>query len=74
MTQEEIKMRDNIALVAMQCLLNRKKNYNFLQRVMMFFVGYEYLDEPAAIANEAYDIAQSMMDERESILKAESEV
>lgn len=74
MTQEEIKMRDNIALVAMQCLLNRKKHYSLQERIVMFFTGVECLDDPDDIAVEAYDYAQSMMDERESILKAESEV
>lgn len=74
MTQEEIKMRDNIALVAMQCLLNRKKSYTLWERIMMFLKGYEYLDEPASIASESYEFAQSMMDERKAILKEESEL
>ena len=71
MNEEERKMRDNIALVAMQCLLNRKKQYSLWQRILMFFKGIEYQDDPQEISEEAYYIAQSMMEERYKVNKCE---
>lgn len=74
MNEEEKKMRDNLALVAMQCLLNRKKRYTLWQRIMGWIKGYEYFDDPDEIAAEAYEYAQCMMDERRKIIKNESEL
>lgn len=74
MNEEEKKMRDNIALVAMQCLLNRKKSYTLWQRIMKLIKGTEYLDNPDEIAAEAYEYAHCMMDERREIIKNENEV
>lgn len=72
MTEEEIKMRDNIALVAMQSMLGRKKHYGLIERITMFFKGEYFIDDPDSIAATAYEYAQSMMDERKAILKEES--
>lgn len=68
MNEEERKTRDNVALVAFQCLMNRKKSYSLWQRLVMFFKGAEYFDDPDEIAEEAYEYAQSMMDERRKVL------
>lgn len=74
MNEEEKKMRDNLALVAMQCLLNRKKSYTLWQRILGWVKGEEYLDDPDEIAELAYEYAQCMMDERRKIIKNEEEI
>lgn len=71
MNEEERKTRDNVALVAFQCLMNRKKSYSLWQRLVMFFKGGEYFDDPEEIAVGAYEYAQSMMDERKKVLMNE---
>lgn len=74
MNDEEKRMRDNIALVAMQCLLNRKKSYTLWQRIMIWFKGAEYFDDPNEIAKEAYEIAQYMMGERIDVINHDSRI
>lgn len=74
MNEEEKKMRDNIALVAMQSLMNRKPSLTLWQRVLRFVKGYEYYDDPDELAETAYAYAQSMMDERTKIIKQENEL
>ena len=73
MTQEEIKMRDNIALVAMQCLLRRKQRCSLLERIVAWFKGYDYIEVPDEIASTAYEYAYAMMNERAKIIKEEKE-
>ena len=67
MTEEEKKMRDNIALVAMQCLLRKEVKTNLWEKIL--FRHY-----PKEIASEAYEYAQAMMEEREYIIRNEEEL
>lgn len=71
MTEEEKKMRDNIALVAMQCILQRKVKLSLFGRIYAWFKSGEYVQDPDDVAVEAYEYAQSMMDERRKIIKNE---
>lgn len=73
MTDEEKKMRDNIALVAMQSILNRKMKLSLFERIYAWFKNGEYVQDPDEVAEEAYEYAQSMMDERRKIIKNEEE-
>lgn len=74
MTEEEKKMRDNIALVAMQCILRRKVKLSLFERVYSWFKNGDYVQDPDDVAVEAYEYAQSMMDERRRIIKNEEEL
>lgn len=74
MTEEEKKMRDNIALVAMQSILNRKMKLSLFERIYAWFKNGEYVQDPDDVAIEAYEYAQCMMDERRKIIKNEEEV
>lgn len=67
MSEEEKKMCDNIALVAMQCLLRRKQRCDLLERIVAWFKGYDYLESPDNIASTAYEYAYAMMKERNKI-------
>lgn len=71
MTEEEKKMRDNIALVAMQSILNRKMKLSLFERIYAWFKSGEYVQDPNNVAVEAYEYAQCMMDERRKIIKNE---
>ena len=71
MTEEEKKMRDNIALVAMQCILRRKVKLSLFERVYAWFKNGEYVKDPDDVAIEAYEYAQCMMDERRKVIKNE---
>lgn len=73
MTEEEKKMRDNIALVAMQSILNRKMKLSLFERIYAWFKNGEYIQDPDDVAIEAYEYAQSMMYERRKIIKNEEE-
>lgn len=74
MTEEEKKMRDNIALVAMQAILNRKVKLSIFEKIYSFFKSGEYSFDPEEVSEEAYEYAQCMMDERRKIIKNEEEV
>ena len=74
MTEEEKKMRDNIALVAMQCILKRKTKLSFFARIYAWFKNGEYVKDPDDVAVEAYEYAQCMMDERRKVIKNEEEL
>lgn len=74
MTEEEKKMRDNIALVAMQQILQRKIKLSLFERVYSWFKYVEYTPDPDNVAAEAYEYAQCMMDERRKIIKNEEEI
>lgn len=74
MTEEEKKMRDNIALVAMQSILNRKMKLSLFERIYAWFKNGEYIQDPDDVAVEAYEYAQSMMDERIKIITNEEEL
>lgn len=74
MTEEEKKMRDNIALVAMQCILQRKVKLSLFERIYAWFKSGEYVQDPDDVAIEAYEYAQCMMDERRKIVKNEEEI
>ena len=73
MTEEEKKMRDNIALVAMQSILRRKIKLTLFEKLYILFKGGGYIQDPDEVAIEAYEYAQSMMDERRKIIKTEEE-
>lgn len=74
MTEEEKKMRDNIALVAMQCILRRKVKLSLFERIYAWFKNGEYIQDPDDVAVEAYEYAQCMMDERRKIITNEEEL
>ena len=69
MTEEEKKTRDNIALVAMQCMLNRKRKLNLYHRIKYFILGIEYFDDPYKVASIAYGYADAMMEKRNNANK-----
>lgn len=74
MTEEEKRMRDNIALVAMQCLLNKKVKLNLLRRLRSLFCdSVEYTINPNEVAAAAYNYAQAMMQKRDAIILNEEE-
>ena len=74
MTEEEKRMRDNIALVAMQCLLNQKPRLSLGKKLYSFFFGEcGPIRSPLTIAACAYNYAQAMMAERRYITKKEEE-
>lgn len=74
MTEEEKRMRDNIALVAMQCLLNKKVKLNLLRRLRSLFCnGVIYTLNANEVAAAAYKYAQAMMQERDAIILNEEE-
>lgn len=64
MNEEERKMQDNIALVAMQHLLDRRAKLSLYERFLYWVKGYDYFDNPGDIASLAYEYARAMMKER----------
>lgn len=69
MTEEEKKMRDNIALVAMQCLMRKKVKLSIWEKLeSVFNKKIEFVHDPKEIAADAYEYAQAMMEEREYII------
>lgn len=75
MTEEEKKMRDNIALVAMQCLINKKVELSIWEKLESIFnKKIEFVHDPKEIAADAYEYAQAMMEERKYVIKNEEEL
>lgn len=75
MTEEEKKMRDNIALVAMQCLMRKKVKLSIWEKLeSVFNKKIEFVHDPKEIAADAYEYAQAMMEEREYIIRNEEEL
>lgn len=55
MTEEDKRMRDNIALVAMQCLINKKVKMSIWEKLESIFnKKIEFVHDPKEIAAEAY--------------------
>lgn len=75
MTEEDKRMRDNIALVAMQCLINKKVKMSILEKLESIFnKKIEFVHDPKEIAAESYEYAQAMMEERKYVIKNEEEL
>lgn len=75
MTEEDKRMRDNIALVAMQCLINKKVKMSIWEKLESIFnKKIEFVHDPKEIAAEAYEYAKAMMEEREYIIRNEEEL
>lgn len=74
MTEEEKKMRDNIALVAMQCLLRKKMKLSIWEKLESIFnKNVDFTYDPKDIAAEAYEYANAMMEERRYVIESEED-
>lgn len=73
MNEEEKKIMDNIALVAMQCILKKEVKLPLHKRLCSWLRGRVDMNmvSPTAVANAAYQYANAMMQAREQVIKDE---
>lgn len=74
MNEEEKKIMDNIALVAMQCMLRKEVKQPLRKRLRSWLEGRVdvHMLSPQDVANAAYKYAIAMMQARGQVTKDET--